>query len=200
MPQGPDDDRVSRIPVPDGRMHVARDGDAIVGGAGVFPFDLTVPGGPMPTAGVTVVGVLPTHRRRGILRELMRAQLDDIHERGEPLAALWASEGSIYGRFGYGLSSLCGDMEIQRTDAAFARPVDWGGTSRLVDRDEALRLFPPVYDRVAGRDAGDVLPHRGTGGRRASSTTRNGAGPAAASSPSRCSSSTGSRRRTRSTG
>ena len=154
MPQGPDDDRVSRIPVPDGRMHVARDGDAIVGGAGVFPFGLTVPGGPMPTAGVTVVGVLPTHRRRGILRELMRAQLDDIHDRGEPLAALWASEGSIYGRFGYGLSSLCGDMEIQRTDTAFVRPVDWGGTSTLVDQDAALRLFPPVYDRVQAATPG----------------------------------------------
>ena len=154
MPQGPDDDRVSRIPVPDGRMHVARDGDAIVGGAGVFPFGLTVPGGPMRTAGVTVVGVLPTHRRRGILRELMRAQLDDIHDRGEPLATLWASEGSIYGRFGYGLSSLCGDMEIQRTDTAFARPVDWGGTSTLVDKDAALRLFPPVYDRVQAATPG----------------------------------------------
>ena len=154
----------------------------------------------MRTAGVTVVGVLPTHRRRGILRELMRAQLDDVHERGEPLAALWASEGSIYGRFGYGLSSLCGDMEIQRTDAAFARPVDWGGTSRLVDKDEALRLFPPVYDRVQAATPGMFARSRGLVGHAASSTTRNGAGPAAASSPSPCSSSTGSRRRTPSTG
>lgn len=154
MPQGPDEDRVSRIPVPDGRMHVAEEGDAIVGGAGAFAFDLTVPGGPMRTAGVTVVGVLPTHRRRGILRELMRAQLDDVHERGEPIAALWASEGSIYGRFGYGLAGLCGDMEIQRADAAFARPADWGGTARLVPRDEALRLFPRVYDRVQAQTPG----------------------------------------------
>lgn len=154
MPQGPDDDRVSRIPVPDGRMHVAQDGEAIVGGAGVFPFDLTVPGGPVRTAGVTVVGVLPTHRRRGILRDLMRAQLDDVHERGEPLAALWASEGSIYGRYGYGLSFLSGDMEIQRTDAAFARPVDWGGSARLANKDEALRLFPQVYDRVQAATPG----------------------------------------------
>ena len=84
----------------------------------------------------------------------MRAQLDDIHDRGEPLATLWASEGSIYGRFGYGLSSLCGDMEIQRTDTAFVRPVDWGGTSTLVDKDAALRLFPPVYDRVQAATPG----------------------------------------------
>ena len=62
----------------------------------------------MPTAGVTVVGTYPTHRRRGVLRALMRAQLDDVHERGEPLALLWASEETIYGRFGYGMASLCG--------------------------------------------------------------------------------------------
>jgi predicted acetyltransferase len=154
MPQGPDEERVARIPVPDGRMHVAEEGDAIVGGAGAFSFDLTVPGGAMRTAGVTVVGVLPTHRRRGILRKLMRAQLDDVHERGEPIAVLWASEGSIYGRFGYGLASLCGDMEIQRVDAAFARPAVWDGTARLVDSDEALRLFRQVYDRVQAQTPG----------------------------------------------
>jgi predicted acetyltransferase len=148
MPAGPGEDFVSRIPVPEGRMHVADDGGAIVGGAGVFPLDLTVPGGPVRAAGVTVVGVLPTHRRRGILRELTRAQLDDVHERGEPLAVLWASEGAIYGRFGYGLSTLCGDVAIPRTDAGFIRPVDWPGSIRLVGRDEALKLFPAVFDSV----------------------------------------------------
>src|SRR5207344_3532582 len=100
--------------------------------------ELTAPGARVPTAGVTVVGVLPTHRRRGILRELMRAQLDDVHARGEPLAALWASEGGIYGRFGYGLASLCGDLEIRRTHGAFARPSAWAGEARLVPLDEAL--------------------------------------------------------------
>ncbi len=100
------------MPVPEGRLHVAVDGERIVGGAGAFELDLTIPGGRVRTAGVTVVGVLPTHRRRGILRELMRVQLEDVHARGEPLAVLWASEGGIYGRFGYGLASICGDMEI----------------------------------------------------------------------------------------
>ena len=154
LPAGPREEFVSRIPVPEGRMHVAQDGDEIVGGAGVFPFDLTVPGGSVQAAGVTVVGVLPTHRRRGILRELMRAQLDDIRERGEPLAVLWASEGAIYGRFGYGLASLCGDMEIPRTDGGFVRPVDWPGSVRLVGRDEALDLFPAVFDRVQAETPG----------------------------------------------
>src|SRR5581483_5441497 len=83
------------------RMLAAVDeGGATVGGAGAFSFRMTVPGGTtLPTAGVTLVGVLPTHRRRGILGSMMRAQLDDVHERGEPLAALWASEETIYGRY-----------------------------------------------------------------------------------------------------
>ena len=144
---------VTRV-LPEGRMHAAFVGDAVVGGAGAFAFELTVPGARVPTAGATVVGVLPTHRRRGILRELMRAQLDDVHARGEPLAALWASEGGIYGRFGYGLASLCGDLEIRRVHAAFARPVSWDGEARLVPLDEALDPLSEVYERVAAATPG----------------------------------------------
>ena len=80
------------------RMHVAEEDGKIVGGASAFEFQFTVPGAIVPAAGVTIVGVLPTHRRRGILTRLMRAQLDDIHERGEQVACLWASEETIYGR------------------------------------------------------------------------------------------------------
>ena len=90
----------------------------IVGGAGAFPFELSVPGGTLPCGGVTVVGVSPTHRRRGVLRTMMDAQLRDIHERGEPIAALWASEETIYGRFGYGIAAWCGrDQARPRVDA-----------------------------------------------------------------------------------
>ena len=49
------------------RMHAAWEDGTAVGGAGAFSFELTVPGGRVPAAGVTVVGVLPTHRRRGVL-------------------------------------------------------------------------------------------------------------------------------------
>jgi predicted acetyltransferase len=165
---GPDADRVGRIldVLPEGRLHVALEGDAIVGCAGAFQFELTVPGGTVQTAGVTVVGVLPSHRRRGILRELMRVQLDDIRERGEPLAALWASEGGIYGRFGYGLAALCGDMDLQRAHADFSMPVEWPGTKRVVARDEALRLFPQVYDRVRARRPGMFARTKGWWGSR----------------------------------
>ena len=131
------------------RLHAAFDDGEAIAGAGVFEFQLTVPGGRIPAAGVTTVAVLPTHRRRGILRELMRAQLDDVHERGEPVAYLWASEATIYGRFGYGLASLGGEIKIPRARSGFVDGVTTDGRVRLVSRDEALETFPSIYERVA---------------------------------------------------
>jgi predicted acetyltransferase len=130
------------------RMHAAWSDGTVAGGAGAFDFNLTVPGGDLRTAGVTVVGVLPTHRRRGILRALMRAQLDDAYERGEPLAALWASEETIYGRFGYGLASFCGEITLAHEHNSFAQPFEPQGTLRLIDPDEALEAIPPVFERI----------------------------------------------------
>jgi predicted acetyltransferase len=136
------------------RMHTARDNGHIVGGAGVFPFRLSIPGGEIDAAGVTVVGVLPTHRRRGALTAMMRAQLDDCLARGEPVAYLWASEATIYGRFGYGVASLAGEATIARDRAQFARPFEPRGTLRLVDVGEALRTFPPLYDQCFAQRPG----------------------------------------------
>jgi predicted acetyltransferase len=130
------------------RLLAAWDGDTIVGGAGAFSFQLTVPGGNVGAAGVTAVGVAPTHRRQGILRALMRRQLDDVRKRGEPTAILWASEGSIYQRFGYGLASLGASLDVDRARTAYRLPHSREGTVRLVDRKEAARLFPPVYERM----------------------------------------------------
>ena len=130
------------------RMHAAFADGAAVGGAGAFTFNMAVPGGDAPTAGVTVVGVYPTHRRRGVLRSLMRAQLDDAHERGEPIAALWASEETIYGRFGYGLASWCGEISLPHEYTAFAQPVEPAGTIRFLEPDEALEQVPPVFERI----------------------------------------------------
>ena len=81
------------------------DGKEMVATAGIFSYEMTVPGGTLRCGGVTRVSVLTTHRRRGLLTAMMRRQLDDMHERGEPLAALYASEAPIYGRFGYGLGT-----------------------------------------------------------------------------------------------
>lgn len=116
--------------------------------AAVYGFELTIPGGELPMGGVTWVGVLPSHRRRGVMTELMRRQLHDLHERGEPLAGLWASESAIYGRFGYGIAAptfaLSGDT---RTFEFRGRPEPVGAV-RLVEREEARETFPPIYDQV----------------------------------------------------
>ena len=130
------------------RAIAAYDGDRVVGTAGIFSFELTIPGGVLPAAGVTIVGVQPTHRRQGILRRMMRLQLDAIHERGEPLAILWASEGSIYQRFGYGLGTLRMGINLERERGAFRRPHSPAGTIRFVELDEAKRVLPPVYDAL----------------------------------------------------
>ncbi|HEX4324428.1 MAG TPA: GNAT family N-acetyltransferase [Gaiellaceae bacterium] len=134
--------------MPRERMHAAFEDGQIVGGAGAFPFELSVPGGSLPCAGVTAVGVHPTHRRRGVLRTMMDAQLRDVHERGEPLAALWASEETIYGRFGYGLASWAGELTVPHEWDAFAEPLELPGKTRFVTPEEARELFPPIYEAV----------------------------------------------------
>ena len=137
------------------RMHAAFDGERIVGGAGAFSFRLTVPGGAdVPAAGVTVVGVLPTHRRRGVLTAMMRAQLDDCRSRGDLVAYLWASEATIYGRFGYGLASQIGSFTLARERSGFVEPFEPRGTVRLVDAEEAARIFPALYDAVRAERPG----------------------------------------------
>jgi predicted acetyltransferase len=112
----------------------AFDGDELIATAGAFTFELAVPGGRLGAAGVTYVGVSATHRRRGILTSMMREQLADIHDRGEPVAVLWASESSIYGRYGYGYASRRMNVEIDRTQSRIRPdlPVDESITLRLV--------------------------------------------------------------------
>jgi predicted acetyltransferase len=146
-------DRWSRL-IEQERMHAAFDGDQIVGGAGAYTYDFSVPGGSLPCAGVTVVGVYPTHRRRGVLRSMMDAQLRDIHERGEPIAALWASEETIYGRFGYGLAAWCGEIKLPREWSSFARPLERRGQVRFVTPEEAMDLFPPVWEELCRQRPG----------------------------------------------
>jgi predicted acetyltransferase len=76
----------------------------------------------------------------------MRRQLDDVRERGEPLAGLWASEGLIYQRFGYGMGALGAGFAIDRARAAFREPHAWSGTLRLLERTEAEAAIPPIFD------------------------------------------------------
>ncbi|MCQ9179888.1 GNAT family N-acetyltransferase [Streptomyces sp. IBSBF 2953] len=130
------------------------DGDACVGTAGAYDFRLTVPGGAsVPTAGVTMVSVSATHRRRGMLTSMMRRLLDDVRAWGEPLAALTASEPAIYGRFGYAGAAFGLNAEIDTGRVLLSVPA---GTEdvrvRYADPGAELAVCEGVYARtVPGR-------------------------------------------------
>lgn len=139
------------------RVHAAWVDGRVVGGAGAYGVPLCLPGGGrVPSAAVTVVGVLPTHRRRGVLTALMRAQLDDARLRGEAVAWLWASEATIYGRYGYGMASLSAAIDLPRERGAFLDPRPGPERARLLEQAEALAVLPGLYDRIAARHAGMV--------------------------------------------
>ena len=177
----------------------AYDGDRVVGGGAAFSFELTVPGGrAVKAAGVTNVGVMPTHRRRGILRQMMARQLADVRSRGEPIAILWASEGSIYQRFGYGLATLATIIRSRSATgpAVPAPPPDRRRRSRLVERDEADRDFCPRSTTSSGSDPG-LLPRSASGGRHGGAgRLRRSPGAATTASSSPFTSAPGSQSRT----
>ena len=134
------------------RAWVVESEGRFVGNACNISLDLTLPAAPgelcpvIPIAGVSAVGVHPTHRRQGLLRRLMAEVLDDARARGEAIAALNASESSIYGRFGFGLASDMVDYSIDTARAVFSTPAPTIPL-RLVDRDEALKMLPEIFDR-----------------------------------------------------
>lgn len=130
------------------RLIAATEGDDIVGVAGSFSFTMTVPGAEIPAAGLTIVGVLPTHRRKGILNSLMRFQIEDARKHGEPVSILWASEEIIYQRFGYGQASEHLRIEIDHGHAIFRDDPGPSGRLRLLSEEAALKVFPDVYERV----------------------------------------------------
>ncbi len=136
------------------RSIVAVDGDDFVGTGGSFSFDLTVPGGHVPAAGLTAIAVLPTHRRRGVLTAMMRYHFDDVREREEPVAVLRASESVIYGRFGYGVATLDSRWTVNRRLASLAAEPAGGGSVKLVDAAGARDVLPRLYSEVAPRTPG----------------------------------------------
>jgi len=141
------------------RSLAAFDGDAMVGTSAAYTFQLTVPGGTAAAAGVTFVGVVPTHRRRGILSAMMRQQLADIVERGEAIAVLWASETAIYGRYGYGCASGILKHTIRRGEGALtpaaAGQAKAGGVRLRAGKPADLRAdLCKVYDAAVPRRPG----------------------------------------------
>lgn len=137
-----------------------------VGTTGAYSFDLTLPGDVLsPAAGVTAVGVLPTHRRQGVLRAMMQEHLADVRARGEFLSVLLCSEAVIYRRFGYGPATYTERMTVERHRSAFAAPR--GGTAvatgsvELLRRVDCAELLEEIYDRYRRTQPGALSrPHR----------------------------------------
>jgi predicted acetyltransferase len=143
------------------RSLAALDGAEIVGTSGVLSLHMTVPGGAAPVAGVTAIATAPTHRRRGILTSLLHGQLADIRDRGEALAALFASEAGIYGRFGFGAATSELSLTIRRGEGALLAQAPAPGPLRLRvaeprdARSELARVFEPVLRERPGMYARD---------------------------------------------
>ncbi|TWP50693.1 GNAT family N-acetyltransferase [Lentzea tibetensis] len=149
-----------------GLLAVTADGRP-VGTAAAYSFELTLPGEAIvPAAGVSAVGVLPSHRRQGVLSALMRYQLTELRARGEFLSVLLASEARIYGRFGYGPATCTQRLTVQRHQASFARPRGTAdapdtGSVELLRRAECGVILEEVYDRYRRAQPGALSrPHR----------------------------------------
>lgn len=132
---------------------VATDGEAVVGHAAAYTRELSVPGAILPAAHVTLVGVAPTHRRRGILSRMIRRQLDEIAAAGrEPIAVLWASEGQIYPRYGYGLAAQ--RLTLKARNRELVLPGETSGSLRLVDPGQAVDELTKVYEQLRAERVG----------------------------------------------
>jgi predicted acetyltransferase len=138
------------------RTLAAFDGSTPVSSGSIYSFRMCVPGALAAVGGVTFIAVHPGYRRRGILSSMMRRQLDDMHERGETVAALWASEAGIYGRFGYGRASLQAKFSIRRGEGGLNRdaPADPRLRLRIAEPDEVLAELAKVYDMLLTEQPG----------------------------------------------
>jgi predicted acetyltransferase len=133
------------------RSLVAFDGDVPVGTSGIYSLRLSVPGAMAPVAGVTYISVLPTYRRRGILSSLIRRQFADIRDRGEAIAALWASESGIYGRYGYGTATWRAGLSFRRGEGALGRHAPAAGPGlrlRLAEPESVRAELAKVYEAM----------------------------------------------------
>ena len=135
------------------RSVAAIDGSEMVGTSHSYKLTIAVPGGDrLPLGGISHVCVQPTHTRRGIMTSMMRMQLRDFHEWGEPLSALNASETIIYGRYGYSTACFREDWEIDRQYTAFTDSAEPRGHTEFIPSEKVGDLFPEVFDRaMAGR-------------------------------------------------
>jgi predicted acetyltransferase len=129
------------------RTIAAYDDGAMVGSGSIASLEISVPGGTAPVAGVTSIGVLPTHRRRGVMTAVLRRQFEDVHDGREALASLYASEGAIYQRFGYGMGVPMAAFNIDRRRTAFVRSHQPRGEIHLLQPAEAMNAVRDIYER-----------------------------------------------------
>lgn len=148
-----DRERYARIDEPERSLAWFDDG-RIVATAGAYTRELTVPGAVVPCAAVTAVAVVATHRRRGLLTAMMRRQLEDLRERGDSVAALWASEGGIYGRFGYGIAARAARLVARRPAARLAAAPTVGEPLRAGAAGAHVEAMRAVHERVRPRRPG----------------------------------------------
>ncbi|GGZ55045.1 GNAT family N-acetyltransferase [Streptomyces subrutilus] len=143
----------------------AYEGGALVGFMAAHDFRLSVPGADLPCPGLTFVSVAPTHRRRGVLTALMTERLRRTAAARGPLAALWASEAAIYGRFGFGGATTGATIEIDSTRPLALRIDPDPRPLRLLDPAEALAVLGPLHEAARRRRAGrpSRSPERWTG-------------------------------------
>ncbi len=138
-----------RAMLPEAQRWAAFDGRYVVATAGTYDHAIGVPGGgSLPMAGLTMVTVRPTHRRRGILRELMKRHLDDARQRGFAISGLWASEAGIYGRFGYGLAAHADVMSIDNAQTVVFHERSGRDAIEWIDEAAARELLPEVYAKA----------------------------------------------------
>ncbi|WP_428950231.1 GNAT family N-acetyltransferase [Streptomyces sp. cg35] len=133
----------------------AYDGDDLIGFAAAHPFTVSVPGGgELPCPGLTFVSVAPTHRRRGVLSAMMGELFARCARQGAPLVALWASEASIYGRFGFGAGTYGATVEIDSRRPLALRIAPDPRPLRLVDPESAPALLGPYFESTRAHRAG----------------------------------------------
>jgi predicted acetyltransferase len=153
-----EDEDAHRLGFPFDRALSAYEDGRMVATAAVYTQELTIPGGAaLPMGGVTWISTLPTHRRQGLLKQLLLAVSADMVERGEMVSGLGASEATIYGRFGYGPATSVTSFSVER-GAAFAVPATASPAGRLslLSPEEAASLLPAVYARLGLSQAGAV--------------------------------------------
>ncbi len=147
--------------IDEGAALVVADGADVVGQALYVDLQLTVPGGAvLPVAGITWVSVAPTHRRRGVLRWMFTELHDRIAAARHPIAGLTASEGGIYGRFGYGPATTVNEWSVDRRTVQFRTAAPDPGGVQIVTPGEHVDDFAAVYDRWRVQTPGGLVRPR----------------------------------------